>query len=165
MFGLKNKPKYLLFIITILLVFAISNFLFLNIQSRLAIDRLKELKDGQIITSIINNTKFKLEVARSPSARARGLTFRKNLENKSGMFFIFDQPNILNFYMKNTLVSLDIIFIDQDFKVINIHKNTQPLNAQILYSSIKPAMFVIELKAGSAEKYQILPGSQIEFII
>lgn len=165
MINLNKKTNLALLLLAITLFWIVLLFRTSNDQTNPTINKLQSLVDGQNITSIINNTKFDLEVARSLKARAKGLMSRQDLADKAGMLFVFDEPSILNFYMKNTFIPLDIIFIDQDLKVINIHKNTKPLNPEILYSSTKPAPLVIELIAGSTEMYQILPGSDVRFAI
>jgi len=101
---------------------------------------------------------FLLEVAKSKEKKQRGLMFKKNLDESQGMLFIFDKPAIQNFWMKNTFVPLDIIFLDQNLNIINIEKAQNTNQAEDLYSSTKPSMFVVELNLYTTEKYKISPA-------
>ena len=68
----------------------------------------------------INNTAFQVEIADTEPARNLGLMFRKSLPEKYGMLFLFDRPGIYPFWMRNTLISLDIIFIGPDRRILNV---------------------------------------------
>lgn len=102
-----------------------------------------------------------LELALTDSDKATGLMNRTYLEAGTGMLFIFDQPQPLTFWMKNTLISLDIIFLDAELKVTNIHKYTIPNQTAQTYSATTPAQYVIETNAGWADQVQLSPGDQI----
>ncbi len=112
---------------------------------------------------VINGIKFYVEVADTPEKREIGLMFRKELGRKEGMFFVFDRPQVLHFWMKNTFIPLDIIFIDSERKIINIE--TLPALSSDICKSDGPAMYVLELYAGSCSKYRIKPGMKVEFHI
>lgn len=124
-------------------------------------------KNGPVIEIISENEtfSFNVEIADEPAEREEGLMFRENLDEDSGMFFIFDEPKILNFWMKNTLIPLDIIFIDENFKIINIAENAEPcgdgrVDCRRYFSHI-PAKYVFEISGGSAEKLGIKVGDEI----
>lgn len=105
-----------------------------------------------------SGTQIQLAVAASSQKRADGLMFVESLNENEGMFFIFDSLEVLNFWMKNTPLSLDIIFLDQDFRVVNIHKSTIPNQTRIIYSSVYPAKYVIELESGWSERHSLSPS-------
>ena len=104
--------------------------------------------DGAVITSIA------IEIAQGDSARARGLMDRTSLPNRGGMLFFDEEERQQTFWMKNTLIPLDIIFIDADSQVVSVSKNTRPLSEDRV-SSTGPAQFVLEVKAGFADSYKI----------
>lgn len=142
---MKNKIVVLLFGFLSICVFSAG-----LISQRSAVTQISGLTDDSIVILEHNNsgTKIELEVAASPAKRARGLMFIEDLKENHGMFFVFDSLENLSFWMKDTPLSLDIIFLDQDFRVVNFHKNTIPNQTETLYSSGNPARYVIELKAG-----------------
>ena len=105
---------------------------------------------------------LRVEVARTPQEQARGLMFRTAMGPNEGMLFPYEQPRILSFWMKNTVLSLDIVFIGPDRRVINIAANTVPYSEESVLSDA-PAIAALELNAGRAAELGILPGAQVEW--
>jgi len=103
---------------------------------------------------------FDIELAVSPQDRARGLMFRESLPQRSGMLFIFDPPQPVAFWMKNTLIPLDIIFVDRAGMVTGIHPNAQPGDLTPIEGG-DSVFAVLEINAGLAARYQITPGTQM----
>ena len=107
------------------------------------------------INVLINNQNVNLEVAKTFSQREIGLMNRSSLEENSGMLFVFEQPQKLGFWMKNTLIPLDIIFLDQNFNILNIENATpQPGVADKdlkNYFSNWAAQYVIELASWESQ--------------
>jgi hypothetical protein len=103
-----------------------------------------------------------LEIADTPKKRERGLMFRKSLPKLQGMLFIFEKEDIHPFWMKNTLIPLDMIFIDRNLKVVGIIKHAKPntLTPRIVKA---PSKYVIEVRAGFAKKYKIKPKTLVLF--
>lgn len=99
-----------------------------------------------------------LEIAKTPQERARGYMFREDIKENQGMLFIFEDEQYREFWMKNTPTSLDIIFLDSDFKVINFHKETKPNQTQETYPSKEPAMYVLETRYGFIERTDLSKG-------
>lgn len=107
---------------------------------------------------------FLAELAQTAQERSRGLMFRKDLAENQAMLFIFETEDIYPFWMKNTLIPLDIIWLAQDQKVVFISKNSQPCFQEIC-PSITPdgkAFYVLELKAGKAEEMGLGIGDWLE---
>lgn len=106
---------------------------------------------------------FGVEIADTSEERTKGLMYRENMEENHGMFFIFDSESELNFWMKNTYIPLDIIFFDVDKKVLSIHKNVQPCKNDPceLYSSLRPAKYVLEVNAGVSDLLNVQEGDKI----
>jgi uncharacterized membrane protein (UPF0127 family) len=102
-----------------------------------------------------------IEVASNDIERARGLMFRAEMEENHGMLFLFGQEHIQSFYMRNTLIPLDIIYINSRMTIVDIYKDTKPLDETSLPSA-NPAQFVVEINAGLCEKYGLKIG---DFII
>lgn len=97
---------------------------------------------------------FDVEVAFNARERARGMMFREDLDSDRGMLFIFEREGIYPFWMKNTLIPLDIIWLDTEKKVVFISKNTQPCGdgpCPLIHPTGK-AKYVLELNSGMSEK-------------
>ena len=106
--------------------------------------------------------RFMVEVARSPAEQARGLMFRTQMGTDEGMLFPRDPPGPAGFWMKNTVLPLDIIFIGPDRRVLNVAADTVPYSEESV-SSTGPAAAVLELNAGRAAELGIGPGSQVSW--
>lgn len=102
-----------------------------------------------------------VEVVATPQGRARGLMFRESLPAGTGMLFIFPETRILSFWMRNTPISLDIIFIDPSGTIVNIHPDTIPYSEKSLPST-RPARFVLEVPGGYCAQVGIRAGDRIE---
>jgi hypothetical protein len=103
---------------------------------------------------------FAVELAETDAKRERGLMFRESLAPDRGMLFDFQTPRVVAFWMKNTLIPLDIIYIAQDGRVISIARNATPKSLVPLPSG-GAALGVLELAGGRAEEIGLLPGDRI----
>lgn len=110
----------------------------------------------------------KVEIADSPEEMKRGLMFRESLEEGEGMFFIYSNEARLSFWMKNTLIPLDMIFISRDLKVKRIQYEAQPCPSdQTLcptYSSEERVKYVLEVPGGYSKKIGLNPGDSVQLI-
>ncbi len=111
-----------------------------------------ELKDGTKLHQV------HLEVEKTPLGRARGLMHRKNLPENRGMLFVFPDEEERTFWMKNTYISLDILFLNRRLEVLGIVENVPILN-ETPRGIGKESMYVVELPAGTSKKVGIKPGS------
>ncbi len=102
------------------------------------------------------------EVAGSSSEREKGLMYRESLSENDGMLFVFEKEQNLSFWMKNTLIPLDIAYINKN-GIINEIYHMKPLDVSVTYNSVKPAMFALEVNLGWYGRHKIKPGSKIEF--
>ncbi len=105
---------------------------------------------------------FDIEIADSPYERQTGLMYRDVLRSKNGMFFVFEKSEMRSFYMKNTLIPLDLIFIDAELNITHIHSNAKPNEIQSISSKF-PAKYVLEINAGLTQKLHIINGMKINF--
>lgn len=102
---------------------------------------------------------FDSELVYNDQTRSLGLMYRKEMSETEAMFFIFPIEKPLEFWMKNTYLPLDIIFLDKDLKVINIAKNALPLSTTAIPSE-GLGQYVLEIKAGLSDKNLIAKGSK-----
>lgn len=103
---------------------------------------------------------FSVEMATTEQEKETGLMYRKELADGKGMLFDFTPEQQVSMWMKNTYVSLDMIFIRGDGRILRIAENTEPLSTRII-SSGGPARAVLEVVAGTAQKYGIQPGDRV----
>lgn len=123
-------------------------------------------KEGELsFTDSLGSTRVKIdiEIADTEFDRQLGLMNRKEMDEKQGMLFIFPNEEFQSFWMRNTFISLDMIFVGGDHRIVTIHKNTQTLSDQS-YPSSKPAKYVIEVVAGFTDKYKIIVGDKVNWM-
>jgi hypothetical protein len=109
---------------------------------------------------IVNDVTFNVELAVTSNQQQTGLMYRNELPERQGMLFIFDEPTVRQFWMKNTFIPLDIIFIDADRRIINIR--TMPAQTRQTCQSDRPALYVLEIAANAAKRFGINPGMTVE---
>jgi uncharacterized membrane protein (UPF0127 family) len=105
---------------------------------------------------------FRVEVALTPEEHARGLMYRTRLATDAGMIFVFDEPQIQRFWMKNTLIPLDMIFIGADHRVVGVVENAAPEteNERMVGA---PSQYVLEIGGGLAAQLGIRAGQAVDF--
>ncbi|MGV6804238.1 MAG: DUF192 domain-containing protein [Ruegeria sp.] len=102
--------------------------------------------------------RFVVELAVTPQERSQGLMFRESMPQRSGMLFIFDPPQPVAFWMKNTLIPLDMIFVDKTGLVTRVHKGAVPGDLTPIEGG-DSVFAVLEINAGLAARYSIEPGT------
>ena len=117
----------------------------------------------KIEVSIYNkNIIFNVEVAKTIEERRTGLMYRKKLLNNEGMLFIFPRENIIQLWMKNTYIPLDVIFISENKVIVDIKKNMEKLSETIVKSKVK-SRYALEFNAGLINKLDIEIGDKVLF--
>lgn len=106
--------------------------------------------------------KVDIEIADNEEKAEQGLMYRKSMAEDRGMLFIFPKPEDHAFWMKNTLMSLDIIFIDSNKRIVNMYKNTTVRSLKSL-PSLGPIQYVVEVIAGFTDKFGIKEGDKISY--
>ena len=104
--------------------------------------------------------RFTVELALSHEERERGMMDRQSLAPDRGMLFVYDQPGPRRFWMKNTYIPLDIIFVGEDGRIMSIEADAIPLSLDS-YNSYEPALLVLELAGGRAAELGIEPGDVV----
>jgi hypothetical protein len=115
-------------------------------------------KRGEVV--LPDATRVSVEIAKTEAERQRGLMFRKSLDANGGMIFVFEEPDIHAFWMKNTLISLDMLWLDRSGKVVWIAEHVPPCQADPCpsYSPGAPSTYVLEVNAGFAKKHGVKLG-------
>ena len=105
----------------------------------------------------------KVEIARTDEQRERGLMYRRSLEPDHGMIFLFTETAEHGFWMHNTLLALDMIFVGEDRWVVGVIEDAQPMT-DTLRTVKKPSRYVIEVASGEAAAHAVGPGTPAVFI-
>ena len=103
---------------------------------------------------------FQIEAALTEEQREIGLMYRRSLADDHGMLFDFGRPQAISMWMQNTYVSLDMVFVGGDGRVMRIAEKTEPLSTRLI-SSDGPARYVVELTAGAARRIGLRPGDRV----
>ena len=122
---------------------------------------------GDVQEASINDQVFQLELARTEAERSRGLMDRETLPLDSAMLFVFEAESYRGFWMKNTLIPLDILFLDANGLVVDAHTMHPQIGVPdgelTVYSSARPARYAIEMNAGLIESLGVVFGTQVLF--
>jgi uncharacterized protein len=117
---------------------------------------------NQIQTIRIGDTSIQVEVVDTPETREKGLSGREALPEGTGMLFIFDRPTQYGFWMKDMKFAIDIVWIDEKSHVIGIEKEVLPNTFPQIFYPDQAVKYVLELPAGSANRYHIDIGAVVQ---
>lgn len=106
----------------------------------------------------IKGVKINAELATLPEEQVRGLGGREVLPEDWGMLFLYDKPDFYSFWMKDMKFPIDIIWIDENYKIVDITKNISPDTFPQSFQPSKPVQYVLEVNAGFVDKYSIMIG-------
>ena len=118
--------------------------------------------DTLVLKTESGDHSFTVEVARTPQQKALGLMFRRSLPENAGMIFLYDRPQPVVMWMKNTHISLDVVFISAGGRVHRIETHTEPFSTAEI-SSDGDVVAVLELNAGQAGKIGLKRGDQVVY--
>jgi uncharacterized membrane protein (UPF0127 family) len=115
------------------------------------------------LTNASGSHDIQVWVADTPARHEQGLMFVQHLGQDEGMLFLFDPPQVANFWMKDTYISLDLFFIAPDGRIIHIVKNARRLSTDSI-QSMGVVSSVLELAAGSAQRLKLATGDRVTYI-
>ena len=139
------------------------HFKFIHLIFNLFLVSFYTFSNEKIDVSIYNkNITFNVEVAKTIEERRIGLMYRKKLLNNEGMLFIFPREKIIQLWMKNTYIPLDVIFISENKVIVDIKKNMEKLSETIVKSKVK-SRYALEFNAGLINKLDIKIGDKVLF--
>lgn len=172
-----GKPNYFVYVFIAVVVIAAVYFIYTMTNEEKPVERKVVVekkeptepqfkKQGEIeFLSAKKGTvikKIDVEVADNDMKRSQGLMYRKSMDESQGMYFVFPISELQSFWMKNTPLSLDIMFVNENKEIVKIHRNTTPFSEKSLPSE-KKAMYVVEVVAGFSDKYGVKEGDKINF--
>ncbi len=155
--------KYSLIFIALAIIGLFISFPILNAPSKPEADSLTDASTIKLKHTNSNKV-LSAQVAVSEAKKAQGFMNDNNIGDNDAMLFIFGSLQELTFWMKDTPTSLDIIFLDNDMKVVSFYVNTKPNQTTEIYPSIFPARYAIETKAGWANSVKLTTGDSFEIL-
>lgn len=137
-----------------------------NNQKAIAPAEFSFTKEGE--ASLFKNNgsfirKIDIEFAEDDYERETGLMHRDALAKHQGMLFVFEEEEIRSFYMKNTKISLDLLFLNRDGLIVSFAENAKPMDETALSSTV-PAQYVLEINSGLSEEWVLEIGDRIEWV-
>ncbi|SFU38352.1 hypothetical protein SAMN05216480_102118 [Pustulibacterium marinum] len=105
---------------------------------------------------------LEIEVAKTPYETQTGLMYRKTMEENRGMLFMFPRESVHSFYMRNTLIPLDILYINKNLEIVSFAKNAKPMDETSLPSG-KAVQYALEVNGGMMDKWGVEVGDKISF--
>jgi hypothetical protein len=157
---IKYKKQFLILVVIFLGFLAVGSlFVFQNRIFSVS----KELNQKLSIVKI-DGVSINIEIADTPEKRTQGLSGRSWLAKNQGMFFVYDKPDFYSFWMKDMKFPIDIIWINENKKIIDISKNISPDSFPQTFKSQKQAQYVLEVNAGFSAQNNIRINKIIEII-
>lgn len=144
-------------IVIVVTIFGVVFFLYQTYGQQLV----DEVFGEQKISIFISDIPIVVTVADTPEKHQRGLSHVESLDEKEGMLFIFPKEGKYGFWMKDTLIPLDIIWINNDMEVVHIERNVRPESYPTIYHSPVPARFVVEANAFFASTFSLKVGDKV----
>ena len=162
---MKTLLKYILCLAAFTLVVHCKDNTATKVETKLVVNFKKEgsLQIKKADSDTVVKT-LDIEIAQDDYETQTGLMYRTQLETHQGMLFIFPDEEMRSFYMKNTKIPLDIIYIDANKTIVSVQKNAQPFNENALQSEA-PAKYVLEIYAGLFDDWQLEIGDVIDYEI
>jgi uncharacterized protein len=144
---------------TLLLLFA-ATAAHLSVSSRAA--ELQHFGTSELtIVSATGPHRFTVEVAETPAQMEQGLMFRRTMAPDAGMLFDYKQPTMATMWMRNTLIPLDMLFVDAQGRIVNIQERAVPQSLDVI-AATAPVRAVIELNGGTVARLGIAPGDRVQ---
>ena len=124
-------------------------------------------KDKFVKVLFPNGKSVTAELASTDEERTRGLMFREKILSDQGMLFVFPTENLYSFWMKNTLIPLDILWLDASKRIIHVERSVPPCRRDPCpsYGPNIPALYVLELQSGAADAYGLDLADRLDFIL
>jgi len=114
-------------------------------------------------TVTVNHHQISVEVMETAEEKRQGLSDRESLGSNSGLLFVYDAPGQYNFWMKDMNLPIDIIWIADDYRVVDITKYLHPDTFPEKFTSSRPAQYVLEVNAGYSDELDVRIGDDFEF--
>jgi len=127
----------------------------------------KAVKNKFVKVYLPTNVSITAELAITDQEKQLGLMFRDKINSDQGMLFVFEEEGLYSFWMKNTKISLDILWLDKERRIVHIERQVPPCTEDPCpsYAPQFPALYVLELRAGSADENQLKLYDRLDFVL
>lgn len=123
----------------------------------------KTLENQEHVDVMLGGMPLRIVIADTTATRYRGLSGIQRLEDDEGMLFVFDRPDILEFWMKDMEIPLDIMWFDEEGTLIHIEENLSPETYPTSFAAPDPALYVLEVRAGFIAEHEVQVGTPLAF--
>lgn len=147
-------------LVSVFVVLLVSSFLLIESKDQ---EVLRISTDEKLNTLYIQDIPLSVEVVDTNSTRQLGLSNKPFLPRGEGMLFVFDTDDIHGFWMKDMLFNIDIIWIDSNYKIVDLKINATPESFPAVFKPKEESLYVLEVNAGFAEEYSIQIGDSVRF--
>lgn len=162
-FNVKNKRTFII-VILIIVVF-LGAVLYetdvLNVNTRNTNENESILQSKSYVLKV-GDISIRVDIANTPLLREQGLSGRQALPEDQGMYFVFDHPDFYQFWMKEMNFPIDIIWVSETMRIIDVTKDAPPSSFPKTFTSNAPAQYVLEVNAGFVERHGVNIGDQVE---
>jgi len=146
-------------------VIFVSLFLTIPANEEEEVSTLEPYAAPKLSRVLVGETEIFVEVVDTPKERTQGLSGRETLKENEGMLFIFEKSSVYSFWMKEMRFSIDIIWIDESFRVADITERANPESFPNTFNPNVPIRYVLEVPAGFIQKYAIARGGRVTFFL
>jgi uncharacterized membrane protein (UPF0127 family) len=153
----KDTKKTIIFAFLTILSVAVVFFAVFRKKDETSEDNLLKIITDQ------NTLELSVELAQTEQEQRDGLMYRTELCENCGMLFVFSDERVRSFWMKNTLIPLDILFISADGRIVNIAEKTSPNQTETTYRSNEKVQYVLELNGGWCQIHNVENGDRVDF--
>ena len=109
----------------------------------------------------INSTPLKVEIADSEAERERGLSNRESLSKNEALLFVFPEPGMYGVWMKDMKIGIDVLWLDEDLKIIDMKEGVFPETYPKVFSSSDPSLYILEVHEGFIEEFKVIEGDKL----
>jgi len=153
--------KYYILVAILVFLLAVVFLLYAKPINKNGYNGIESAKVEKVSTVEVDGTIFKVVIADTEKEMNRGLSGRKKLEKNQGMLFVFEKSGVYPFWMKDMNFPIDIIWIDEDFKVVYIKENATPESYPETFTSYSPARYALEVASGVTKNNKIKIGDNV----
>lgn len=111
-----------------------------------------------------NNLGLRIEVAKTPEEKIKGLSGRESLDENAGLLFVYNEPGIYSIWMKDMNFPIDVVWLDEDYRIVDIAKDISPDSFPKIFEPAEPALYILEVNSGFTDKRGVEVGKRLDLV-